>query len=107
MGRLCLHRILVPLDFSRNPRLLSWLVRHYLTPSEKLEFLDAVIRPNTCLTPSQPLVVLPGTPRRESRLLVGRMALNDTLRNLLGWTLNHRVGGSSPSQPTYKSCSQA
>ena len=51
-------------------------------------------------------MVLPDTSRRESRLTVGRMALEDTLRNLLGWTLNHRVGGSSPSQPTYVSESE-
>ena len=32
--------------------------------------------------------------------MVGHMALNDTLRNLLSWTLSHRVGDSSPSPPT-------
>ena len=39
---------------------------------------------------------------RESQLSVGRMALKDTLRNLLGQTLNPWVDSSSLSGPTLK-----
>ena len=39
--------------------------------------------------------------RDYSRLSYKQQAHRDTRRNLLGQTLNHRVGGSSPSPPTY------